>query len=171
MRRRCARPATASCATPRARRCSTRPARATARCASGWPRTWRRGGSPRRPRALALPAAADLAADGALSRTRRIPILLFFDREDCPYCERALREHLAPMSAEAPWRDDALMRQIEADRAVSVVGFDGHATTHGALSASYGVALTPTVLVVDGSGHSIEVGAVGPGSSDAPPPA
>ncbi len=117
--------------------------------------------SPRRPRTLALPAAADLAADGALSRTRRIPILLFFDREDCPYCERALREHLAPMSAEAPWRDDALMRQIEADRAVSVVGFDGRATTHGALSASYGVALTPTVLVVDGTGAPLAEPVVG----------
>jgi len=117
--------------------------------------------SPRRKRAHALPAAADLAADGAVSRTRRIPILLFFDREDCPYCERALREHLAPMGAEAPWRDDALMRQVEADRALPVVAFDGRATTHGALAASYGVVLTPTVLVVDGSGAPLAEPVVG----------
>ena len=63
---------------------------------------------------------ADLAADGAASRARRIPILLFFEREDCPYCERALREHLVPMSAEAPWRDDALMRQLALNRARAV---------------------------------------------------
>jgi len=117
--------------------------------------------SPRRPRAHALPAAADLAADGAASRERRIPILLFFDREDCPYCERALREYVVPMGADVPWRDDALMRQVEADRAVPVVGFDGRATTHGALAARYGVSLTPTVLVVDGSGKPLAEPIVG----------
>ena len=116
---------------------------------------------PRRPRSHALPAANDLAADGAASRERRIPILLFFDREDCPYCERALREYLAPLSAEAPWRHDALMRQVEADRTVALVGFDGGATSHGALAARYGVTLTPTVLVVDGSGTPLAEPIVG----------
>ena len=117
--------------------------------------------SPRRPRTHALPSATDLAADGAASRGRRVPILLFFEREDCPYCERALREHLVPMSAEAPWRDDALLRQIEADRALPVVGFDGRATTHSALAARFGVTLTPTVLVVDGTGAPLAEPVVG----------
>ncbi len=65
------------------------------------------------------------------------------------------------MSAEAPWRDDALMRQIEADRAVAVVGFDGRPTTHSALAARYGVTLTPTVLVVDGTGAPLAEPVVG----------
>ncbi len=111
--------------------------------------------SPRRPRSHALPPAADLAADGAASRARGIPVLLFFDRDDCPFCERALREYLVPMSGEAPWRDDALMRQVEVDRALPVTGFDGRATTHAALGARYGVSLTPTVLVVDGAGSPL----------------
>lgn len=115
----------------------------------------------RRSRAHALPAAADLAADGAASRARRIPILLLFDREDCPYCERALREYLVPMSGEAPWRDDALMRQVEADRELPVAGFDGRPTTHAALAARYGVTLTPTVLVVDGAGAPLAEPVVG----------
>jgi hypothetical protein len=41
----------------------------------------------RRPRLHALPPAVDLAADAAASRARRVPILLMFDREDCPYCD------------------------------------------------------------------------------------
>ena len=108
--------------------------------------------TPRRARAHALPSATDLAADGASSRARRIPILLMFDREDCPYCERALREHLVPMSLEAPWRDDALFRQVEVDRATAVVDFDGTATTHRALAGRYGAMLTPTIVVVDAAG-------------------
>jgi hypothetical protein len=106
----------------------------------------------RRPREHALPAAADLAADGAASRERRAPILLLFDRDDCPYCERALREHLVPMSGEAPWRDDALFRQVEVNRDIPLVDFDGSATTHRRLSARYGATFTPTVVVVDAAG-------------------
>jgi hypothetical protein len=108
--------------------------------------------TPRRPRAHALPVAADLAADGVQGRARRIPVLLMFDRGDCPYCERALREHLVPMSLEAPWRDDALFRQVEVDRDLPVVDFDGTATTHRALAGRYSAILTPTIVVVDAAG-------------------
>ena len=103
-------------------------------------------------RVHSLPRATDLAADGAHSRARRTPILLLFDREDCPYCERALREHLVPMSGEAPWREDAMFRQVEVDQPLSVVDFDGSPTTHRALAARYGATLTPTVVVVDAVG-------------------
>jgi thioredoxin-related protein len=108
--------------------------------------------TPRRARLHALTPAADLAADAAASRARRVPILLLFDRDDCPYCERALREHLVPMSGEPPWRDDALFRQVEVNRDTPLVAFDGSATTHRQLAASYRATLTPTVIVVDAGG-------------------
>ncbi len=114
-----------------------------------------------RPREKSLPAAANLGADGAESRARRIPILILFDRGDCPYCDRALREHLVPMSAEAPWRDDALFRQVEVDRDDALVGFDGRPTTHRAFAARYGAKLTPTVIVVDGAGEALAEPIVG----------
>lgn len=114
-----------------------------------------------RPRTLALPAASDLAADAKLSRARRVPILMFFDRDDCPYCERALREHLVPMSTEPPWRDDALFRQVEVNRDDAIVGFDGLPTSHRALARHYGATLTPTVIVVDGSGEPLSEAVVG----------
>ena len=115
----------------------------------------------RRTRRHALPPAADLAADAAASRARRVPILLLFDREDCPYCERALREHLVPMSREAPWRDDALFRQVEVNRDTPLVAFDGGATTHRQLASRYGATLTPTVVVVDAAGAPLADPVVG----------
>ena len=108
-----------------------------------------------RPRTLALPAAADLASDAKLSRARRIPILLFFDRDDCPYCERALREHLVPMSRESPWREDVLFRQVEVDRARLIIDFDGGSNTHVGLARRYKASLTPTIVVVDANGQPI----------------
>lgn len=106
----------------------------------------------RTPREFNLPIATDLAADATTAGARRVPVLLFFDRADCPYCERALREYLVPLSNDAPWRDRALYRQIEVDRALPLIGFDGRATTHRDLAAMYRASLTPTVLVVDATG-------------------
>ena len=106
----------------------------------------------RRSRNLVLLPASNLAADGAQGRARRVPILLMFDRDDCPYCERALREHLVPMSLEPPWRDDALFRQVEVDKPLPVVDFDGTPTTHRSLAGRYGATFTPTVVVVDAAG-------------------
>jgi hypothetical protein len=114
-----------------------------------------------RTRTHALPVAVDFAADGVTSRARRVPILILFDRVDCPYCERALREHLVPMSLEAPWREDALFRQVEVDADLPVGGFDRLPTTHRALASRYGAKLTPTVIVVDADGALLSDPVVG----------
>ena len=106
------------------------------------------------PRA-ALPPAVDLAADGVASRRERRPILLFFDRDDCPYCERALREFLVPMAGDPAWRDQAIYRQVEVDRGTPLVDFAGASTTHRAFAARYRVSFAPTVVVVDARGETI----------------
>lgn len=98
-----------------------------------------------------LPPANDLAADAAASRRERLPILLFFDRDECPYCEQALREYLVPFSRDE-WRGKALFRQVGIDRPDPVLDFRGARTTHQALAERYGVFLSPTVLVVDANG-------------------
>ena len=107
------------------------------------------------PHRFNLPLATDLAADAAASARDKVPIFLFLDRYDCPYCERALAQFVVPMSKEPPWRDRAIFRQIEIDRPLPLVDFDGSATTHRRLAARYRVSLTPTVVVVDGAGRTI----------------
>jgi hypothetical protein len=109
----------------------------------------------RAPHRFNLPLARDLAADAAASARGRVPIFLFFDRYDCPSCERALARFVVPISKEAPWRDRALFRQVEIDQPLTVVDFAGNATTHERLAARYGVSVTPTVAVVDGRGEVI----------------
>jgi thioredoxin-related protein len=108
-----------------------------------------------------LPLATDLAADAAASRRGKVPIFLFLDRYDCPYCERALAQYVVPMSLELPWRDRALFRQIEIDQALPLVDFDGSPSTHRAVAARYRVSLTPTVVVVDGAGRTLGAPVVG----------
>jgi len=112
-------------------------------------------------RRAVLPTAVDLAADGAASRREQRPIVLFYDRDDCPFCERALREYLVPMARDDAWRERAIFRQIEVERPLSLVGFDGRATTHRAFAAATRVSLTPTVAVVDGAGMPLVAAVVG----------
>ena len=107
-----------------------------------------------------LEAANDLAADGAMSARERIPILLFFDRLECPYCERALREYLVPMSREA-WRERAIFRQVDIDRPLPVVDFDGTRTSHDTIAARYRFRFSPTVIVVGGDGRELSAPIVG----------
>ena len=108
-------------------------------------------GRPALRRRAELPRAHDLAADAAASRRERLPILLFFDRDECPYCEQALREYLVPLSRDE-WQGRALFRQVGIDRRDAVVDFDGTRTTHQALAVRYAALLSPTVLVVDANG-------------------
>lgn len=102
-----------------------------------------------------LPMAVDLAQDGVSSRSRAVPILLFFDRQDCPYCEQALREFLVPMANGEEWRDRALYRQVEIDQALPLKAFDGSATSHRAFAAEHRIELTPTIWMVDATGASL----------------
>jgi thioredoxin family protein len=109
-------------------------------------------GRPKLERAAQLTPAHDLALDGGTSMRERKPILLFFDRQECRYCEQALREYLVPMSREA-WKERALFRQVDIDRPLPLTDFDSTITTHERLAARFGVSLSPTVLVVDGNGN------------------
>ena len=111
-------------------------------------------------RSAELDVAHDLGADGAASARERKPILLFFDRRGCPYCERALREYLVPMSRET-WRDRAIFRQIDIDRPLPVTDFDGSASTHDRIAARHGVRFSPTVIVVGHDGGSLASPIVG----------
>jgi len=89
-----------------------------------------------------------------------LPILLFFDRDECPYCEQALREYLVPFSREE-WKGKAVFRQVGIDRRDPVVDFAGVRTTHQALAERYGVFLSPTVLIVDAKGNRLAEPIVG----------
>ena len=111
-------------------------------------------------RAETLPLADDLAADAATAARDRMPLLLYFDREECPYCERALREYLVPLARDE-WKARALFRQIEIDRPLPATDFDGRATTHRALTERYGVRLSPTVILVDARGKPLAEPIVG----------
>ena len=103
----------------------------------------------------ALPAAVDLKIDAGHQRENGLPIVLFFNREGCPYCERALREYLVPMQSDPAYRAKAMFRQIEIDRRIPLVDFDGSRSTHRQFAMGHKITLTPTIHFVDGRGNDL----------------
>jgi len=100
-----------------------------------------------------LEAARDLAADGRLARESHLPILLFYSRADCPWCERARREHLQPLARENPPR--AIVRQIDIDQDAALTDFAGKATTHRRFGQGIKARLTPTLAFVGPDGQTV----------------
>jgi thioredoxin-related protein len=103
----------------------------------------------------ALPSAVDLNIDAGHQRANGVPIVLFFNRDGCPYCERALREYLGPMQGDPAYRAKAMFRQIEIDRRLPLVDFDGSRTTHRQFAIAHRIKLTPTLHFVDSRGNDL----------------
>ena len=114
--------------------------------------------------AAALPAAADFAADAALERQRRLPILVLYTQDDCSWCEKLRREYLAPMQLDpaAP----VLIRQIDIDRDTPLIDWDGKSTTHRDFALRNRVRLTPIVAFLGPSGEVLAEPIVGVPTSD-----
>lgn len=109
------------------------------------------GAAPQAP----LPLAADLQSDGRLSRSRREPIVILFSLPGCPYCEIVRRSHLAPMLRDPREAARAIIRQVDIDSDLSVVGFGGAPTTHEAIARAHGVRSVPVVAFWDGEGRPL----------------
>ena len=102
-----------------------------------------------------IPVAADLRADGRLSRARAEPIVILFSLPGCPYCEIVRRSHLAPMLRDPREAGRAIIRQIDIDSDQALVGFSGERTTHAQVARSHDVRTAPVVAFWDGKGRTI----------------
>lgn len=102
-----------------------------------------------------LTEADDLAAAGALAKERKVPMLIFFNRDGCPYCERALREFLIPMEKNPANAGRVVFRQVEIDKQDKMIDWKGDVTTHRKFAQRYKIRLTPTIWFVDGDGNTL----------------
>jgi hypothetical protein len=105
---------------------------------------------------IAVPDAGSLAADALTAREKRIPILIFYTREDCPWCEYARRAHLnAFAAAEAAGNPRVLVREIDVEGDRPLTDFAGRTTTHAKFARMRRVRLTPTLDFLDDRGNRL----------------
>lgn len=100
-----------------------------------------------------LTAADDLAHTAGEARTRRVPVLIAFMQQSCPYCAVARRDYLLPLQSDPQWKGRVLIREVEVDRGIRMRDFGGDATTHRAFAGLHGVRRVPTLIVFDADGR------------------
>jgi len=99
--------------------------------------------------------ADDLAQLAAEARAKRVPVLIAFMPQSCPYCSIARRDHLLPLQADPQWRERVLIREVQTDRSTALRDFAGTATTHRDFARSHEVRKVPTLMVFDADGRPV----------------
>jgi hypothetical protein len=106
----------------------------------------------------ALPAARNLAAD---AHAARVPIVLFFHSQSCPYC-RQVEDTYLPLAL----RDNAptprfILRTVDIHSAASLIGFDGETTDMRRFAAAQGVRLVPHLRFLGPDGRPLAPDLIG----------
>jgi len=110
--------------------------------------------------------ADDLAQVATEARSKRIPVLIAFMQESCPYCAIARRDHLLPLQSDPKWQHRVLIHEIDVDRSTALRDFAGAATTHRAFARSHNARRVPTLIVFDADGNRVGPPIVGLLSED-----
>lgn len=113
-----------------------------------------------------VPMAENLQTDSVQCETRRLPILLMFSAEECPFCHTVEEEFLKPMMISGDYDDKVMIRKVMLDGHDDAVGFDGEPLDASLLAAQYNVFATPTLVFVDGQGNEIAEKLIGVNTVD-----
>jgi thioredoxin-related protein len=102
-----------------------------------------------------LQQADDLDQVAAEARAKRIPVMIAFMQQSCPYCAIARKNHLLPIQADPHWGKRVLIREVDVDRNTALRDFAGTATTHHAFARLHQVQKVPTLIVFDADGKAV----------------
>lgn len=102
------------------------------------------------------PKFGDLQADLDIARQQgKKGIFLFFEMDDCPFCERMKTTILNQPEVQEAFRAQFLLYPIDVNGDTQMVDFQGKETTEKAFAFSHRVRATPTMLFFDLDGKLI----------------
>lgn len=111
--------------------------------------------------AVHVATSNDLAQLAQQSRQERVPVLLVFSADHCPYCELLDAEILRPMLLSGQYKQKVIIRKIETDNVSEVRDFNGRIISMGALMSRHKVFVTPTMLFLGPDGEELSERLVG----------
>ncbi|HIP53683.1 MAG TPA: hypothetical protein EYH03_06710 [Chromatiales bacterium] len=83
------------------------------------------------------------------------PVILVFESDGCPYCERLKKSVLTPMLREGELDDLALVGAFDIGTGGKIKDFDGEKVRARRFVSRYNVFATPTVVIVDAHGREL----------------
>lgn len=102
-----------------------------------------------------VPEVENLQQDGRHSAERGLPILVAFTASNCTFCVKLEQDFLEPMLKSGDYADRVIIRTLTIDRPQMIRDFDGGEELPRTIAARYGVALTPTVLLLGPDGEEL----------------
>lgn len=102
--------------------------------------------------AARVPLAVDLQIDGRAASAGDQVILLIISSSDCPYCRKLKRAVIGPMIVSGAYDQKVIIRELIIDSPDQIRDFDGQLVSAAHIAGRYDERLTPTVLLLDGSG-------------------
>lgn len=115
---------------------------------------------------VSVPMADNLHKDTITAVEKKIPVLLVFSAEDCPFCVTVEEEFLKPMMISGDYTDRIMIRKVMLDGHPDAVSFDGEELDVSLMAAQYTVFATPTLVFVDNQGNEIAERLIGVNTLD-----
>ena len=113
-----------------------------------------------------LPVAVDLHADAQVARAARLPIVLFFYSQSCPFCREVEELYLKPLQKENSPRPRFLLRAVEIDATRPLISFTANKTDFRQFAQEQKVMLVPHLRFFGPDGERLAPDLVGLSSRD-----
>ncbi len=113
---------------------------------------------------VSLVESRDLRTDGRTAESRKLPLMVVFSSDFCPYCELLEEDYLTPMLKSGDYTNRVVIRKFPIDRGRAARHFDGRVLKDWEIAALYEVGITPTVVLVDGNGEELVKRIIGVGN-------
>lgn len=113
---------------------------------------------------ITLHKVTDLEELGELAEDKKLPILLMFSMDNCPYCVILEQNYLIPMLRSGDYKDKVIIRMIKVDDYKSLTDFNGNRIDAEDFPVRYGAYVTPTMVFLDPEGRELSKSLVGLGT-------
>jgi len=107
---------------------------------------------------------SDLQALGQQANKLKLPILMMFSQDNCPYCVLMEENYLRPLLRNREYDEKLLIRKFKIDSDKTLTDFDGSPIKAQALKDRYQSYVTPTLVFVNSNGEQIATKLVGIGT-------
>lgn len=111
-----------------------------------------------------LQTATDLESLGEQAQDRRVPILIMFSSDSCPYCTIMEEGYLLPMLRNAEYKNKVIIRKIMVNGYDTLTDFNGKRIEAEDLPGRYRAWVTPTLVFLNSDGKEIAPKLVGIGT-------
>jgi thioredoxin-related protein len=121
---------------------------------------WAKGDMP------TLPIMHDLQADGHISQSKKIPVMIMFVADNCPFCITAKQDFIHPMIKSGDYDDKVIIRFIEIDGTDTMIDFQGNQITMEEFSKRQKINFTPYVKFFNAEGKELVKPIIGISNKD-----